>query len=345
LKNKLSLGFSSLQRAVAIMLVAASSLTGLTVRADIIPPTITTANRTRIVGVADVNVTSGGVTRPTFNASGLVVLGDNAYAIKADTHDTLGTGWTTFYRILDYASTSPSTASYTVRMQGSSTPLDVGHANGMTYYRSVGSDPTLVGSFYIAMFKSVGSYQVAQVNATGEVTKLFKARRGTAEKKIASITHYDSGVFIVGTGGENVADPVDPDVIWKPYYLAVMSGDYFELADKFYVPTNRTYNIGQDIHYVPADDELLVPVWDGRNTLGTATGRKNRVIVVELGAIVDETKYTPKRWIDLSVSATAAKKFEFEGITRDANGKLLVTANVVKPDGVAIDGIYKITGQ
>lgn len=308
-------------------------------------PPITLAQRTKIVGVPNGSVSSGGVTRSTFNMSGLVIVGNDAYQTKSDTSDTNGTGWTTFHRIRDFQTANASSTVYAVRMKNGTAPVDMGHANGMAYYRSPGTDPTEVGSFYIAMMKAAGENQIAQVNASGEITAQFKARLGSVEKSIASITTYDAtaAIFIVGTAGENMADPVNADIIWKPFYLAVIDGAYFELAHRFHVPTTRTFNIGQDIYYEPDDDELLVPVWDGKNTLGTATGRENRVIVVELGSIQDGTMYNSKRWIDLTVSASDAQKFEFEGISRDAAGKLFISANVVLASGTASDAIYKIT--
>lgn len=310
-------------------------------------PPITQAQRTKIVEIPNGSVSSGGVTRPTFNVGGLVIVGNDAFQIKSDTNDTIGTGWTTFHRIQNFQSANSVSHVYIVRMKNGTAPVSMGHGNGMAYYRSPGTDATVVGSFYIAMMNPAGQNQVAQVNATGEVTAQFKARLGSVEKSIASITTYDadSAVFVVGTAGENVADPVNTDIIWKPYYVAVIVGNYFELADKFYVPTTRTYNIGQDIYYEPNDDELLVVVWDGKNKLGTATGRKNRVIVVELGSIFDETKYSPKRWINLTVSEGDAQKFEYEGIARDSLGRLIISVNVVLPAGTAVDAIYKITAQ
>lgn len=306
-------------------------------------PPITEAQRTKIIGVPDGSITSGGVTRHTYNMGGLVIVGADAYQIKADNNETNGTGWTTFYHIVDFQTSGANLISRTVTMRNGTAPVDLGHANDMAYYPTPGADHTEVGSFYIAMSKTVGDYQVAQVNATGEVTALFRARQGSVEKSISSITSYGSGIFIVGTHGENVADEDDEDIIWKPYYRAIIDGGYFELADKFYVPTTRTYNTGQGIYYEPADDELLVPVWDGKNTLGTATGRKSRVVVVELGNIADGTRYHSKRWIDLTVSASDAQKFEFEGISRDPSGKLIISANVVTAAGAAADGIYKIS--
>ncbi|MEL1263347.1 hypothetical protein [Pseudoxanthomonas putridarboris] len=343
--GKLGLPGIALPGNVAGLLIAVGLMAvfGVAIAAN---PPITTANRTLILRVQDGSVSHNGVTRPTFSMGGLVIVGADAYVTKNDVPDDNGTGWATFYHIDNFNTPSAVVAPRTIRMKGSTAPVDMGHVNGMAYYRWPGTDPLEVGSFYIPMLKAVGDHQIAQVNNQGEITAFFKARQGAVEKKIASIAHYGGGIFIVGTGGENIADPSDANQILKPYYTAIIDGDWFELGDMFYVPTTKQFNIGQDIHYEPADDELLVPVWDGKNTVGTATGRKNRIIVVKLGNIQDGRVYAPRRWIDLTVPASDASKFEIEGLSRDAGGKLFVASNITNPAGTAnIDGIHKLTGQ
>lgn len=307
-------------------------------------PPITTAVRTLIVRVEDGTATDGSITRPTFSMGGMVIVGSDAYVTKNDVPDSNGTGWTTFYHVNDFNLPTMVVAPRTIRMKGGTNPVDLGHVNGLAYYRWPGADPLEVGSFYIPMLKAVGEDQVAQVNSQGEVTAFFKAKLGAAYKKIASITAYGNGVFIVGTADEEIADPNNSNQILKPYYTAIIDGGLFQLGHKFYVPTTLQYDVGQDIHYVPADDELLVPVWDGKGT--APTGRKNRIIVVKLGSFVNGRVYTPTRWIDLEVSASDASKFEVEGLTRDAAGTLFVASNIKSPDGsTSLDGIHKLTGQ
>ncbi len=310
-------------------------------------PPITTAVRTLIQRVPDGSITHNGVTRLTYAFGGLVIVGDDdAYLFKSDTSGEEATGWTTFFHINDFNTPDAVTVGRTVRMKGSTVPYDMGHPNGLEYYRTPGTDYLEVGSFYIPMIKAVGDHQVAQVNNQGEITKLYKAKQGSTHKKIASIAYKGNGTWIVGTASENTSDPNDPNIIRKPYYTATIVGDHFELGTKFFVPTTRTFNIGQDIYYDKNKDQLLVPVWDGKNTVGTATGRKNRVIVVTLGTITNNKVYSPVRWIDLTVPASAASKFEIEGIARDGDGKLIVGSNIIHPDGVThIDGIHKLTGQ
>ena len=328
---------AALGLAAAVLIVSVDTLPAFA--AD--PPT-TTAEQLLIQRVPDGRVTDGTTSVTTTNLGTLVVVGNNdAYLTKTRTSGT-GSGWTNFIHVDQFNTTSANTTYYTATLGGA--PANLGHANGMTYYPTAGADPLEVGAFYVAMLKSVGSYQVAQINELGQVTAQFKARKGTVQKEIASIAHVSGNNWILGTGSENITDPNDPNQILKPYYAATLVGEYFELGNKFYVPTSTTYNIGQDIYYDATLDQLSVPVWDGQNQVGTATGRKNRVIVVELGTIVDGHVYSPVRWIDLEVPATSASQFELEGITRDANGKLLVSANVVKPDGTPADSIYKLVG-
>jgi hypothetical protein len=310
------------------------------------PPT-TVATRTLIQRVADTTITYGGVTRDIYAVNGLIIVGADAYMIKTDTSGDQATGWTSLYHIDNFNTASAVTAAHTITMQGSTAPVDMGHANGIAYYKTPSTDPLEVGSFYIPMLKALGDYQVAQVNNQGEITALFMAHRTangvTANKKIASITYYGNSTFIVGTT-ETSADPDDDNIIRKTYYLATISGNYFELGTKFYVPTTKTFNTGQDIYYDAGHDQLLVPVWDGKNELGTATGLRNRIIVVDLGTITNGRVYTPSRWISVNVDATDASKFEIEGISRDANGKLFVASNIIHPDGFTfIDGIHKLT--
>ena len=215
----------------------------------------------------------------------------------------------------------------------------------MAYFRTPGADPTKIGSFYIALMRNdLLANQIVQVNATGEITKAYKARKGTSHKSIASITHCEYGNFIVGTKGENITEG---DIIWKPFYTATKNDEssYFELDKKFYIPTTKTFNIGQDIHYNNGD--LLVPVWDGKSIGEPATKRKNRIIEVEIGDInniVNETYYNTKRWINLTVPASDADVFEFEGIYKNSTGDIIISANVtLNPATTTSDGIYKIT--
>lgn len=322
----------------AVMTIALVPVGALPAAAD--PPT-TIIKQVLVQRVPNVQVTDGTTTVAPSNLGTLVILDNgNAYMTKTKTSAGAGTGWSTFHRILDFNTTSASTAVWPVTLGG--VPFDLGHGNGLAYYRSVGTDPTVVGSFYVAMMKGPGEYQVAQLNATGKVTNQFLAKKGAVDKQIASITHVSGGDWIVGTAGENIPDPSDPNQILKPYYQATIVGNTFELGNKFYVPTSTTYNIGQDIYYDASLDQLLVPVWDGSNTVGTATGRGNRIIAATLGTIVDGHVYVPARWMDLMVPATSASKFEIEGIARDSSGRLFVSTNGNAPDGSAIDSVYKI---
>jgi|SRR5690625_211884 len=331
---------------LAGLLVAVMAMLGSTAYAAPNPP-ITTAVRTLIQRVPDTYITHDGVTRRVGGMNGLVIVGDDdAYVLKSDHAGTDQTGWATFSHINDFNTPNAVTGNYTVRMKGSSEPYSLGHANGLEYYRTPGTDFLEVGSFYVPMLKAPGDHQIAQLNNQGEITKLFKARKGASNKKIASLAYKGNGTWIVGTAGETVVDPNDSTILRRPYYTATIVGDYFELGTKFYVPTTTTFNIGQDIYYDKAKDQLLIPVWDGKNTVGTATGLKNRVIVATLGTITNNKVYSPARWIDLTVPASAAALFEFEGIARDSNGKLFVASNIIHPNGVTyIDGIHKITGQ
>lgn len=191
--------------------------------------------------------------------------------------------------------------------------------------------------------KAAGQDQVVQLNDRGEVTKLFGARRGRTDKKIASIAYRGHGRRIVGTAGENVPGPDDPTLIRKPCYEARIVGDHFALGKEFFVPTTTTFDVGQDIGYDAATDSLLVPVWDGQNDVGSATGRRNRIMVVPLGWIGKDRVCAPSQWIDLTLSASDADKFEFEAIDIDHDGDIVVGSNIVGPDGkTQIDGIHRI---
>ncbi|MFD5226639.1 hypothetical protein ACFWHT_13555 [Microbacterium sp. NPDC058342] len=330
---------------LALALAAVMATTaGATAQAGTNPP-ITVTKRTLIQRVPDMYITHDGVTRRIGSFTGLAIVGaDDAYAVKADHSGADQLGWASFVHINDFNTSGATTGTYTVRLKGSSEPYPLGHANGLAYYRTPGTDYLDVGSFYVPMLKAPGEPQIAQINNQGEITKLFKARKGSANKKIASITYRGNGTWIVGTAGESVPDPGDPTQIRRPYYTATIVGDYFELGNKFFVPTTTTFNIGQDIAYNAAKDQLLIPVWDGKNTVGTATRLKNRIIVATLGTITNNKVYTPVRWIDNTVSSSDASLFEFEGIDLDSEGKLFVGSNIVHPDGVTyIDGIHKIT--
>ncbi|UJP08980.1 hypothetical protein L2X99_10885 [Microbacterium sp. KUDC0406] len=310
-------------------------------------PPITTLNRTVIADIPDTYITSDGVTRRVGSVNGLYIVGDSdAYVLKSDHSGTDQTGWATFSHINDFNTSSAVKADYMVRLKGGTEPYSLGHANGLAYYRTPGTDYLEVGSFYVPTLEAPGEPQVAQINNQGEITKLFKARKGTSNKKIASIAYRGDGTWIVGTANESIPDPNDSNLIRRPYYIATIAGDYFELGNKFFVPTTKTFNLGQDIAYNPAKDQILIPVWDGKNTVGTATGLKNRIIFATLGTVTNNKVYTPVRWADLTVPASAATLFEFEGIALDSNGKLFVASNIVHPDGVTyIDRIHKLTGQ
>lgn len=310
-------------------------------------PPITTAVRTLIHRVDDVAITDGTQTRSASAMNGMVIVGaTDAYLMKSDHSGSAATGWASFIHINDFNTAGPTIGEHTVRMRGSSVPYSLGHANGMAYYNTPGADGLTVGSFYVPMIKALGENQVAQINYQGEVTALFKARSGSQNKQIASIAYRGSGVWIVGTAGENIADPADANNILKPYYLATIVGDTFVLGNKFFVPTTKVFDVGQDIYYDSSADQLLVPVWDGKTTATTPTGRKNRIIVVALGTVTNGAVYTPVRWIDLTVSAADASKFEIEGIARDSAGTLFVNSNIVDTSGeTGLDAIHKITGS
>lgn len=329
---------------VALAAVLATTLGGVAhAQAD---PPVTTAKKTLIQRIPDGTVEHDGVERRIGGFAGLELVGSDAYAIKGDMSGDAQTGWALLYHVDDFNTPEANTASRTVRLKGSDEPYPMGHTNGLAYHRTAGADPLEVGSFYVPMLKAPGEEQVAQVNNQGEITKLFKARRGSEDKKIASITYQGDGTWIVGTSGDSVSDPNDPSIINRAYYTATVNGDHFELDKQFFVPTTTTYNTGQDMYYDAAADQLLVPVWDGKTTEGTPTKRKNRIIVTTLGEITEGKVYTPARWIDLTVPASQAALFEFEGLARDADGKLFVGSNVTHPDGKTwIDGIHKITGR
>jgi hypothetical protein len=326
--------------AVATLLIMAAAPAA---QAAADPPT-TDADRELIQRVPDETITYDGLERRIGAFTGLTTVGSNdAYALKADQSGDEKTGWAILFHTENFNSDDASTDFATVRLKGSSAPYSLGHANGLEYYRAPGTDCATSGCFYVPMLKAVGDDQVAVLNENGEVTKLFGARKGDVDKKIASIAYRGDGHWIVGTAGENVPDPDDDTLIRKPYYDATISGDHFALGAKFFVPTTTTFDVGQDIDYDASTDELLVPVWDGQNDVGTATGRKNRIIGVPLGEVTDGTVYTPSRWIDLTVPESAAAKFEIEGIDAKADGDIVVGSNIVHPDGeTLIDGIHRI---
>ncbi|MGO1972470.1 MAG: hypothetical protein ACTH2Q_05875 [Propionibacteriaceae bacterium] len=335
-----------MKRSVPILVLAAAlaATLGGAAQATADPP-ITTAKKTLIQRIPDGTVEHDGVKRRIGGFAGLEVVGPDAYAIKGDMSGDAQTGWAVLYHVDDFNTPDANTASRTVRMKGSDEPYPMGHTNGLAYHRTPDTDPLEVGSFYVPMLKAVGKDQIAQVNNLGEITKLYKARKGSEHKKIASITYKGGGTWIVGTP-ESVPDPDDPDVILRSYYTATVVGDHFELDTPFFVPTTTTYNTGQDMYYNSAADQLLVPVWDGKTTEGTPTRRNNRIVVATLGSITEGKVYAPARWIDLSVPASQAALFEFEGLSVDTDGKLFVGSNITHPDGKTwIDGIHKITGR
>lgn len=328
--------------ALAAVLVATLGV-GAHAAAD---PPVTTAKKTLIQRVSDGEVSHDGVTRRIGAFAGLEIVGADAYAVKADLSGADQTHWALLYHVNNFNTPEADTVNRPIRMRGSTEPYDMGHANGLAYHRTPDTDPLEVGSFYVPMLKALGEDQVAQVNNQGEITNLYTASKGSADKKIASITYKGNSTWIVGTANESKPDPGDPDVILRSYYTATVTGDHFELGKQFFVPTTTTFNTGQDMYYDAAKDQLLVPVWDGKTAEGTPTKRRNRVVVATLGTISEGKVYAPARWIDLTVPASQAALFEFEGISRDSDGRLFTGSNVVHPDGKTwIDGIHKITGQ
>lgn len=287
----------------------------------------------RILGLDDAGIEHDGEAYTASNLGTLVVVGNDAYATKTNTSN--GPGWTAFYKIADFLGPTPVITSRTVRMQGQEAPADMGHGNGLAYAN---------GAFYLAMIHKPGEYQIAQLDGNGQVVRQFKVQQGKNGKQAASITPYRDGKFIIGTAGENVETGAKESlVVLKPYYIASIEGDTFQLGRKFYVPTTGTYNVGQATHYSPEADEFLVPVWDGRSVVGAATGRGNRIIVVKLGDVKGGATYEPVRWLDCKPAESEAKKFEVEGIARAADGEIYVSANVADTEGKAADGIYRIT--
>lgn len=288
----------------------------------------------RILGLDDARIEHDGEAHTATNLGTLVIVGNDAYATKTNT--SKGPGWTAFYKVADFLGPAPVVTMHTVRVQGEEAPADMGHGNGLAYAN---------GAFYLAMIHKPGDNQIAQLDESGQVVRQFKAQWGKTDKKAASITPYRDGKFIVGTAGENIEKGAGKKlVVLKPYYVASLEGDTFRLGEKFYVPTTGDYNVGQATHYSPETDEFLVPVWDGMSDTGAATGRGNRIIVVKLGEVKDGVTYEPARWLDYKAKESDAKKFEFEGIARTADGEIYVSANVADPEGKAIDGIYRISG-
>lgn len=288
--------------------------------------------RSRILGLDDAKIEHDGETHTASNLGTLVIVGKDAYATKTNTSE--GPGWTAFYKIADFLGPNPVVTTHTVRAQGEEAPADMGHGNGLAYAN---------GAFYLAMIRKAGEYQIAQLDGDGQVVHLFKVQQGKNGKQAASITPYRDGKFIIGTAGENVEKGAKENlVVLKPYYIASIEGDAFQLAKKFYVPTTGAYNLGQATHYSPEADEFLVPVWDGKSVAGAATGRGNRIIVVKLGEVKDDATYEPVRWLNCKPAESEAKKFEVEGIAQAADGEIYVSANVTDIEGKMTDGIYKI---
>lgn len=277
--------------------------------------------------------------------SGLEIVGSDAYAIKS-TAD----GWANFYHIDDFDTAGATMGVRVVRLPGSSTAADLGHPNGLAYYPDPSGDPTAHGSFYIPMLKAKGDKQIAQVNNQGIITAQYGARLAgssgaTGTKSIASISYYRNQTFIVRTN-EKIPNPDDANEILQTYYVATRGASDFLLdpAKRFYVPTTVMYETGQDVVYIPSDDQLLVPVWGG-GADGTAYPRNNRIIVVDVGTITTDRVYEPVRWIRLNVAASDADKFEVEGLDRDSSGRLHVASNIVAPSGTHIDGIHRLVGR
>ncbi|MFT4256033.1 MAG: hypothetical protein QM599_03620 [Pseudoxanthomonas sp.] len=286
----------------------------------------------RILGLDDARIEHNGETHIASNLGTLVVVGRDAYATKTNTSN--GPGWTAFYKIADFLGPNPVVTTHTVRVQGEEAPADMGHGNGLAYAN---------GAFYLAMIHEVDDYQIAQLDENGQVIRQFKAQQGGTGKKAASITPYRDGKFIIGTADENVEKGAGKDlVVLKPYYVASIEGDVFQLGEKFYVPTTGDYNVGQATHYSPEVDEFLVPVWDGNGVTGAATGRGNRIIVVKLGEVKDGATYEPARLLNCKAAESEAKKFEIEGIAQTTDGEVYVSANVTDTEGKATDGIYKV---
>ena len=285
----------------------------------------------RILGLDDAKIEHDGETHTASNLGTLVVVGTYAYATKTNT--VKGPGWTAFYKIADFLSPNPVVTTHTVRVRGEGAPADMGHGNGLAYAN---------GAFYLAMIHKPGEYQIAQLDGNGQVVHLFKVQQGNSGKRAASITPYRDGKFIIGTAGENVEKGAKENlVVLKPYYIASIEGDAFQLGEKFYVPTTGTYNVGQATHSSPEADEFLVPVWDGKGA-AAAAGRGNRIIAVKLGKVKDHATYEPVRWLNCKPAESEAKKFEVEGIAQTTDGEIYVSANVTDPEGKATDGIYKI---
>lgn len=308
------------------------ALFGLTVAGHACAVESVHARSIRVVGLDDVSIEYKGESHTASNLGTLVVVGKDAYATKTNTSN--GPGWTAFYKITDFLGPDPVVSASTVRMQGEEVPADMGHGNGLAYVN---------GAFYLAMIHKPGDHQIAQLDETGRVVRQLKVRQGQTDKQAASITPYRDGKFIIGTAGENVEKGVNESlVVLKPYYLASIEGDAFQLGRKFYVPTNGAYNVGQATYYASEADEFFVPVWDGKGVSGEASGRGNRIIVVTLGSVKDGAIYGPSRWLDYKAAEIEADKFEIEGIAQTGNGEVYVSANVTDTEGRAVDGIYKI---
>jgi hypothetical protein len=277
--------------------------------------------------------------------SGLEIVGPDAYVVKS-TAD----GQANLYQIKDFATAGATTAVRVIRTADSSTAAELGHPNGLAYYPDPSGQPQTHGSFYIPMLKSKGDKQVAQVNNQGIITAQYGARLAgtsgtTGTKSIASISYYRNQTFIIRTN-EKIPNPDDANEILQTYYVATRGTSDFLLdpAKKFYVPTTLMYQTGQDVLYVSADDQLLVPVW-GATPEGEGNPRNNRIIVVDIGTITANRVYEPSRWISLNVPKSDADKFEVEGLDRDSSGRLHVASNIVAPSGAHIDGIHSLVGR
>jgi len=315
-----------------LVLALATLVSGMSMSGPARAGEIVDTRGSRILGLDDARIEHDGEAHIASNLGTLVVVGKDAYATKTNTGK--GPGWTAFYKIADFLGPNPVVTAHTVRVRGEEAPADMGHGNGLAY-----AD----GAFYLAMIHKPGEHQIAQLDAMGQVVHLFKVQQGKDGKQAASITPYRDGKFIIGTAGENVEKGSGEDrVVLKPYYIASINGDTFQLGEKFYVPTTGAYNVGQATHYSPEVDEFLVPVWDGKGVTGSATGRGNRIIVVKLGRVKHDATYVPVRWLDCKPAESELEKFEVEGIAQAVDGEIYVSANVTDIESKAADGLYKI---
>jgi len=307
---------------------------------------VTEAKRTLIQRVSNYQLPGTNVTASVVGGMALTHSGgvEHAWVVKSNPwkSNSAGTGYGALYHVSNFGTSSATTTAVPIKDNGSL--VNLGHANGLAYWRKPGTDYLVWGSFYIPTIGHGGAPQVIQINNQGQVTNKFGAKTtaGTL-KNIASITHYKDDWFIVGTTGKVTSG----DRVKKEYYTAKISGNNFILHTRFFVVTTQQYSTGQDIYYDSAKDELLVPVVD-KSTDGSYPVRKNRIIVAKLGGtITSDHTYEAARWIQLNVSSEDAYRFEFEGLARNLAGNLIVASDIVgpAPSKNPIDGIHKITGK